>query len=83
MRPQTLLKAIGRKLRLAREQHGFTQEDLARIVKIHRKTIAYIENGKRDFGVVKLTRICRALGLSPTEIFDLPQSSRRTRVAVK
>lgn len=70
MSPQAILKSVGEDIRAARERRGFTQECLAHAVNVHRKTIAYIENGKRDFGVVKLAKICAILKTSPASILN-------------
>ena len=44
---ETIRKAIGRRLRVARENSGLTQQQAADLVKLHRPTLTEIEQGNR------------------------------------
>ena len=60
------LKAVGRRLRQLREQHGLSQE------KVQFKTgiyLAYVENGHRNPTVTTLIDICRYYGTTLEEFF--------------
>ncbi|MFN8428533.1 MAG: helix-turn-helix transcriptional regulator [Spirosomataceae bacterium] len=47
---------LGEKIRIIREQRGFSQEKLAELMRINRSTISKIENGKFSITVDYLVR---------------------------
>ncbi len=47
---------LGEKIRLIREQRGYSQEELAEMMNINRSTISKIENGKFSITVDYLIR---------------------------
>lgn len=47
---------LGDKIRTVREQRGYSQEQLAKMMKINRSTISKIENGKFSITVDYLIR---------------------------
>jgi transcriptional regulator with XRE-family HTH domain len=47
---------LGNKIRIVREQRGYSQEQLAELMKINRSTISKIENGKFSITVDYLVR---------------------------
>lgn len=53
---------LGDRVRNTREQHGWTQAQLAERAGVSRPTVARIE-GKQDVSTVTLTKVARALGL--------------------
>lgn len=65
-RNEPLMKAVGRRLRQLREQHGLSQE------KVQFKTgiyLAYVENGLRNPTITTLIDICRYYGTTLEEFF--------------
>jgi len=48
---------LGDKIRIVREQRGYSQEQLAELMNINRSTISKIENGKFSITVDYLVRI--------------------------
>ncbi|OQB30222.1 MAG: hypothetical protein BWY08_01309 [Bacteroidetes bacterium ADurb.Bin174] len=52
---------LGEKIRLVREQSGYSQEQLAALMKVNRSTISKIENGKFSITVDYLIRFSLAL----------------------
>ena len=65
-RNPAFLKAVGRRLRQLREQHGLSQE------KVQFKTgiyLAYVENGLRNPTITTLIDICRYYGTTLGEFF--------------
>jgi DNA-binding XRE family transcriptional regulator len=65
-RNPAFLKAVGRRLRQLREQHGLSQE------KVQFKTgiyLAYVENGLRNPTITTLIDICRYYGTTLEEFF--------------
>lgn len=55
---------IGERLREARKQSGFTQEDVERKLNISRVTISNIENGRSKIDSITLKRLADAYGFS-------------------
>ncbi|MFN0132737.1 MAG: helix-turn-helix transcriptional regulator [Phycisphaerales bacterium] len=53
----TSSEAVGHRLRLAREQAGLSQGQVARILKLHRPTISQIEGGQRVVKPVEVAQL--------------------------
>lgn len=64
------LQSIGRKIAQERTKQGLTQEDLAGMVEMDRSFLSYIENGRKNFSVEVLIRVCRALKIKPSIVFE-------------
>lgn len=54
--------SIGSKLRSVREEHGYSQTDLAKLMKISQKTISSWENDRTHPKVKELNRMCQIYG---------------------
>ncbi len=52
---------LGDKIRIVREKRGYSQEQLAELMKINRSTISKIENGKFSITVDYLVRFSISL----------------------
>lgn len=57
------------KIRAIREKKGYTQTDMARILKMNRSYYSAIENGNRKPSFAKLEQIAEALGVSVKSFF--------------
>lgn len=57
------------RLRELREQHDFTQEDLAILVGVSRQTIISLEKGKYNPSIFLAYKLARAFNLSIEEVF--------------
>lgn len=70
----SILKAIGQRVRLARQAKKMSQEDLAYEAKIGTANVSDIELGKANFRVTSLIAICEVLEVSADSILrpDLP-----------
>lgn len=53
-----------------RKAAGYTQRDIAKILRVHHSIIGKIEKGDRRIDVVELVQYCRALGVDPREAID-------------
>ena len=59
---------IGRRIRVLRTGHGWTQAMLADHATIAREHLSELENGKKEIGVRTLERIAEALGVEASEL---------------
>ena len=57
------------KLKGARVEKGLTQEDMAKRIGISTYSYLMKENGKRDFTLTEMKKICEILGKELSEIF--------------
>lgn len=62
-------KQLSRKLKTARIAMDFSQEALAEQAGLERKTINRIENGHFSPSVDSIFRLCKALDVTPSELF--------------
>lgn len=65
------LLALGRRIQALRTE-DYSQDDFADAVDVYRSHMSLIETGKTDMRLSTLYRVARALGLSPSELLDLP-----------
>ena len=63
-----MLTALGRAIRQARKERGFSQEALAHRTEIDRAYMGSIERGDQNIGVMHLFRIATALEMTVTEL---------------
>lgn len=63
------LKTLGRRIAELRREKGLTQEALAEAMGVSRNHVADIELGTRNTGVWSVLLICKALTLTPAEMF--------------
>lgn len=69
--PHPALKKFGRFIRQQRESQDLTQEDLAGAAGLDRTYISHLERGLRNPGLLHLRRLAKALGIHPSEFFDV------------
>jgi Zn-dependent peptidase ImmA (M78 family)/transcriptional regulator with XRE-family HTH domain len=62
-------KELGRRFRKIRENHGFTQQDLAGLLGIPRPAVVQIEAGNRSLDSVELMKLAKELGFDPKDLF--------------
>ena len=55
-------KTIGKRLRTVRESTGFTQEQVAKYLKVKREIISYIETGARPVSTLMLRKLADLYG---------------------
>jgi transcriptional regulator with XRE-family HTH domain len=68
---------IGKALRSARKEAGLTQEALAKKAKIDRTYVIFLEQDKQSPTLDTFARICRALGMTPTNLMSLIEKAQR------
>lgn len=81
--------ALGRRLRDAREYLGFTQQQVADAVQVHRNTIVNIEAGNHDVSAETFQALAKLYGY-PTSYFldngepmDLPRNIDTTKLPLE
>ena len=62
-KPSALVK-LGRNLRAAREQRGWSQEELAFRCGVHRTYVGAVERGEYNVTILTLSKLTRSLGIS-------------------
>jgi transcriptional regulator with XRE-family HTH domain len=67
---------LGKLLREARQEAGLSQEDLADRARIHRTYVSLLERDKKSPTLIVLLRVCRALGVSASEIVSRLEAKR-------
>lgn len=63
------MTGINHKLKGARVEKGLTQEDMAERIGISTYSYLMKENGKRDFTLTEMKKICEILDKELSEIF--------------
>jgi transcriptional regulator with XRE-family HTH domain len=66
---EPLLRAIGHRVRKAREERNWSQERLADEAGVDRSYMSGIERGVRNVSILKLAQLARALGIPFRELF--------------
>ena len=66
-----LMKKIGNRIKEIREREGFSQEDLAKRMKINRVAVSQIENGRRKICTEELISLSRIFNVSTDILLDL------------
>lgn len=62
-------KTLGRKVQKLRKAHGFTQEELAEMIRISRVYMGYIEQGRESPSLKLLMKLARRLGVKVEDLF--------------
>jgi transcriptional regulator with XRE-family HTH domain len=65
-----LLRAVGARIRKARQKKGISQEALAHLVNMDRSYVSGLERGEFNVSVLALARIARALGVSVAALLE-------------
>ena len=55
---------LGRKIKRIRKLNGFSQDEIARIIKIPRSAVVQIEKGNRNISIIELLTLSQSLGFS-------------------
>lgn len=75
------LHSFGRRLRMLREQAGFSQEALADRAAVHRTYVSSVERGQRNISLANIQALADALGVPVEQLFvdaGPTDSTRRT-----
>jgi transcriptional regulator with XRE-family HTH domain len=61
---------LGDKIRVARKQRGYSQEEFAEIAGFSRSYYTEIETGKRNVSILNLVKVMQALDIDPETVID-------------
>jgi Zn-dependent peptidase ImmA (M78 family)/transcriptional regulator with XRE-family HTH domain len=61
---------LGNRLRLLRENRGYTQEDVAAVLGISRSAVVQLEGGNRNLDSVELMTLANEFGFDPKQLFE-------------
>ncbi len=70
MEDKEFLIKLGHKIRILRDECGFSQEKLAVLADTDRGHISNIETGKANTKILYLKNIAKSLGVEVTELFN-------------
>lgn len=65
-------KLVGKNVKRIREDHGWSQEDLAFEADLHRTYISGVERGVRNPTVTAIARMAKALEVTPDVLLKSP-----------
>ena len=61
---------FGAAVRRHRLERGLTQEDLAEVAGLSQRYVSVLERGENSPTLNVIFRLCRALGVSPADLFE-------------
>lgn len=76
---ENLQQSLGKRIRQIRKERGLTQEDFARRIGIDYKHLGSIERGNENVTIQTIEKICRAIDITPSEIFVFSSMKRPHR----
>ncbi len=65
---QSILFALGQRIRELRRIREISQEELADIAGVHRTYIGMVERGEKNVTILTLARLAKAFGLSVSDV---------------
>lgn len=65
-----ILIKFGERIRFLRKQNNLSQEQLAFKADLHRTYIGMIERGEKNITLLNINKLCKALGISITKLFE-------------
>ncbi len=65
-----VLRNFGQRIKELRLAKGFSQEELAEKINVHRTYMGFIERGERNPGLLNIYKLSRALDVKLPDLFD-------------
>lgn len=69
MRSYKISKSVGKRIKIARQNKGLTQEEISSRVGIHVSTLGRIERGESNPPIQTINKIAQALKVKPKDLF--------------
>ncbi len=66
-------RSLGRRIRLIRQQRGWSQEVLAELADLNRSYVGAVERGEHNIGVDTVERLAVALGITLCRLVGCPE----------
>ncbi|MEK7656057.1 MAG: helix-turn-helix domain-containing protein [Patescibacteria group bacterium] len=73
-------KALGERIQKLRQEHGYSQEQLATQIGVSRQAIGQIEKGERSIGALEIVALSKALGVSVDWIVQTEKMNQKEQV---
>ena len=73
-----LTQALGRRIRVLRAEHGWSQETLSALTGLHRTYLSQVERGSLHISVIQLAKIARAFEVPVGALVDGSSTPHRS-----
>ena len=73
------MNILGEAIKKMRLNHKMTQSELGKLTGFKQNTISQHEKGKRDIDEGDILKYCRALGISPQDLFNMSSNKRTSK----
>lgn len=73
------MNILGESIKKLRLNQKMTQSELGKLTGFKQNTISQHEKGKRDIDEGDILKYCRALGISPQDLFDMSSNKRTSK----
>ena len=73
------MNILGESIKQLRLKNNLTQVELGKMTGFKQNTISQHEKGKRDIDEEDILKYCRALGISPQDLFDMSSNKRTSK----
>ena len=83
MSEELTFEEIGRRLKEAREESGFTQYDVEELIGINRVTLSNIERGQNRVDTLTLKKLSELYGYSISYFLEEPESHQKLEIAFR
>lgn len=70
--PTTVRQILAENMRRLRQERQWSQEELARMTKLHHNQISAMERCKHSVGIDIVEQLARAFGVTPGTLLDPP-----------
>lgn len=70
MKPDPIVRRLGRTIRTLRLKQGLSQEEYAERAEVHRNYVGLIERGERTPTLSNLVKLAKGLGMKASELLS-------------
>lgn len=76
MKKQKLVERVGQAMLKCRLEQGYSQEDFATQIAMHRTYYSAVERGEKNLTLRTLERICDGLSVAPSDLLHAAENER-------